>query len=203
MTSPYLSAFLEAVDLAAALDGASGSRVWFNRVKDYVADYAENPRFAARYDGVAVQLASLARQQIAHLDPVNVLGRRCHVVSDSFLTKFREHIPHDRMVGLLMTIGEVCYRGRSVYDVTRERAAQVYVRGFQPAQTLDVHVWLTFEDMTIVDLTVMASLLRLGWLGMKEYERAPVIVGRAETLMDFQYIPYLVDNDFALRVDRF
>ncbi len=200
-TQNYFQQFRAGIELAGKLDKV------FRRdprlIKgflDYIDD-ANSPKNANAYGSVIPIITDLARRFVARHDPIHELGRRCHSFSDAFNRGWRSQVG-DKPIWLLLTIGEVKHRNNSIYDVTKSKVVDCVRRGFQPSETLGVHVWLTLEDMTIFDLTIMASLLRLGWISPIEYKMNPVVIGKSDELSDFGYTPYLVDNDFVAKVDR-
>lgn len=159
------------------------------------------PRNADVYKKMVPIISEIARKFASKHDPITQLGRRCHTLSDNFNRGWSAHVGN-MPIWLLLTVGEVKYKQESVYDITQSKVEDCVRRGFQPNEALGVHVWLTLEDMTIFDLTIMASLLRLGWISKAEYDARPVIIGKPEELQDFVFVPYLVDNDFVAKVDR-
>jgi len=197
----YQEQFFAGVELIGMLEREYYTSERMAGMRKYLLD-ATSAKRAPEYQEFVPGLPKIARQFVRPHDPVRELGRRCHIYSDQFNRAFRAHIG-DGAAWFFLTIGEVKFRRESVYDITEQKVISVFQRGFQPNEELGVHVWLTFEEMTIVDLTIMASLLRLGWIDRSEYDRNPVVVGKAEQLTDFEYQPFLVDNDFAGRVDRF
>ena len=199
-TQTYTGNFLKGIDLAGTIDQTfiddSGKIESF---KSYIAD-----AISGRHDDVYAQvrpvLTTLAHKFVAAHDPHQELGRRCHVFSDHFNRRWRTN--PDNPIWLLLTIGDVKHKGESVYDVSEFDVIRTVKRGFRPDEQLKIHTWLTLEDMTIIDLTLMASLLRLNWVSESEYRKIPVIIGKPDELSDFEYTPYLVDNDFVARVDK-
>lgn len=196
----YQEQFFAAVELLGVLDRAYYTPARMAGMRDYLLD-STSGRHALVYDQLVAQFPTIARQFVRPHDPIHELGRRCHSYSDLFNDTWRKR-GGEKAPWFLLTVGEVKFRGESVYEVTEQKVITTFQRGFQREEALDVHVWLTFEDMTIVDLTIMASLLRLGWIDRKHYKQSPVVVGKAAQLADFEYQPLLVDNDFARRIDQ-
>lgn len=197
----YSGNFLKGIDLAGTIDpifAADSGKI--DSFKSYIVD-AISGRHDDIYDKVRPILAGHAHRFVAAHDPHKELGRRCHVFSDHFNRAWRASLPNNP-IWLLLTIGDVKHRGESVYDVSEFDVVQAAKCGFRPDEPLRVHVWLTLEDMTIIDLTLMASLLRLKWVSESEYKEMPVVIGKPDELADFEYTPYLVDNDFVSRVEQ-
>jgi hypothetical protein len=199
-TRIYTDNFLKGIGLAGTIDPVfvkDGSQV--ESFKRYITD-AVSGRNDDVYAQVRPVLTTLAHRFVAAHDPRQELGRRCHVFSDHFNRQWR-NVPNNP-IWLLLTIGEVKYKGDSVYDISEFDVIRTVKRGFRPDEPLNVHAWLTLEDMTIIDLTLMASLLRLNRFTEPEYRKMPVVIGKPDELADFEYTPFLVDNDFVARVDR-
>ena len=128
--------------------------------RDYLLD-STSARRAPDYEAFLPELPEIARRFVRGHDPIRELGRRCHSYSDLFNRNFRSRVG-EGAAWFFLTIGEVKFRRESIYHVTEQKVITSFQRGFRPDENLGVHVWLTFEEMTIVDLTIMASLLRLG-----------------------------------------
>lgn len=197
----YQEQFFASVELIGVLEREYCTPDRMANLRDYLLESTSEKR-APKYQEFVPDLPKIARRFIRGHDPISELGRRCHIYSDQFNRAFRARAGSGAAC-FFLTIGEVKFRRKSVYDITEQTVITVFRRGFQPDEELGVHVWLTFEEMTIVDLTIMASLLRIGWIEQSEYDRNPVVVGKAAQLAEFEYKPFLVDNDFAARVDRF
>jgi len=73
------------------------------------------------------------------------------------------------------------------------------MQGPRDGEDLPVHVWLTVEDMTVLDLTILASLRHRG---QYEGHSEGMLVWKANDPGDFLFEPLLVDNLFATRVDN-
>lgn len=200
-TQLYYEQFKAGIELAGQLDKVY--RRDPRRIKGFLEyiDDANSPKNTNAYGSVIPVISDLARRFVGRHDPIHELGRRCHSFSDAFNRGWRSQVG-DMPIWLLLTVGEVKHRNNSIYDVTKSKVADCVRKGFQPAETLDVHIWLTLEDMTIFDLTIMASLLRRDSISPIEYKMTPVVIGKPDELTDFTYIPYLVDNDFVRKVDR-
>lgn len=197
----YREKFFVAAELLGMLDRVNCPPAAVAGTREYLLD-ANSGRHAGVFQEFHRHLPDIARKFVAEYDPIAELGRRCHSFSDLFNRGWRAR-GGERAPWFFLTVGEVRFRGESIYQVTEQKVIETYQRGFQPNEELGVHAWLTFEDMTILDLTIMASLLRRETIGPADYRRQPVVFGRSDTLVDFEYHPYLVDNDFVARVDRY
>ena len=55
--------------------------------------------------------------------------------------------------------------------------------------------------MTVIDLTIMETLAHRGEIKESELKENPIVIWREDIDSDFNYEPFLVDNEFANRVD--
>ena len=93
--------------------------------------------------------------------PLNV-ANSCHSVSHAFRHNFRNLPGVGEMFELAVTVGNVYYRGENIYQTSRESIRELIMQGPRDGEELPVHVWLTVEDMTVLDLTILASLRHRG-----------------------------------------
>lgn len=127
------------------------------------------------------------------------VAHACHSVSHAFRHNFRSLPEVGDAFELAITIGNVYYRGENIYHANRDRIRDLILRGPRAGEELPVHVWLTLEDMTVLDLTVLASLRHQG---RYDGERDGMLVWKESEPGDFFFEPLLVDNLFATRVDN-
>jgi hypothetical protein len=127
------------------------------------------------------------------------LANRCHAVSHGFLKTWQSH-PVSTQHPLFVTVGNVHFRGEDIYGLTPDKLRAILAEGRKPRHNLDFHVWLTWADMTVFDLSILPSLAAMGRLAPGEAS-AGVVVWREDQPGDFHFEPLLVDNDFFLKVD--
>ncbi len=132
--------------------------------------------------------------------PVENLINNCHIVSSDFY-KYWKSVEPSNAFSIDVTIGNVYYQGKSMYDLSKSKLKTIINQGFQPDKELPVHVWLTLEDMTIFDLTIIPTLVAKGMLNLNEAKKT-VLVWRENNPSDFYFEPFLIDNDFIDRVDK-
>lgn len=138
-------------------------------------------------------LEQLAGQYIAH-SPQN-FAHICHGICDDF----HHRISH--RLDSAITIGAVSYLGAPIYDVSPDSIRQAVTKGFQPGEPLNLHVWLTFPDMTVLDLTIIPTIVDKGLIQPGSYP-TPYVIWRDDQDSPFSYIPLLQDNNFATLVDQ-
>ncbi len=101
-----------------------------------------------------------------------------------------------------LTVGNVYYKGSNVYKTSKTKIKQMIRSGPQLSETLDLHVWLTLDDMTIYDLSIIPTLRAKGYIKHKQGSSPEVLVFRPGEKSDYEYRPLLVDDSFFHRVDR-
>lgn len=143
---------------------------------------------------------SSATRDTDHL-PMPRLINQCHAVSQSYFeryeqTEFGERLP------LYITIGNVFFQGHNVYGLSKSKLRTIVNRGPDAREKLDVHVWLTLSDMSVMDLTIVPTLKARGLITADSDEFDRVLMWDENTPGPFRYEPLLVDNDFLYRVDR-
>jgi hypothetical protein len=195
----YRQHFLAGIEFLGEVDCRSDRKA-IALERDFVASFDLGEDRASNR-AVITMAAQMAREWLRPHDPWRVIGRRCHDFSHGFHRLWRDKAG-GALMQLWVTVGEVRYRGESVYGIDRAKIDECVRSGLGADKPVGVHVWLTFEDMSILDLTIMASLLRLGRVSPDQYMRMPVVCGRPEELEGLEFIPYLVDDDFRERVGR-
>ncbi|ENZ78058.1 hypothetical protein OR214_02334 [Ralstonia pickettii OR214] len=127
------------------------------------------------------------------------VANSCHSVSHAYRHNFRNLPGVGDVFELAVTVGNIYYRGENIYQASRDSIRDLIMQGPRDGEDLPVHVWLTLEDMTVLDLTILASLRHRG-----QYEGPSegMLVWRENDPGDFLFEPLLVDNLFATRVDN-
>ena len=148
----------------------------FDETKQFTAWIAD--RFVGRYPG-----------ELAHA---------CHAASAGFMKSWELSRPVDLHGTLAITIGSVRFRGRPVFETTRDEVAKLVHAGRQSGNDVPVHVWLTLDDLTVIDLTLISTLIMSGDLPA---DAPPVLFWREDCPSEFSFEPVLVDNLFFERID--
>ena len=198
-SAEYRQRFIAGMDLLAELDSRC-DRDEVARDKRHVEAVGLGENLET-YRAVVSTAAFMARQWLRPHDPWEVVGRRCLDFSHGFHRLWEERTK-GALLKAWLTVGDVRNRGESIHGADRAKVERRVRRGLAADAPPDVHVWLTFEDMSVLDVTIMAALLRLGRVSPEQYMRNPVVFGRPEALGDFQFVPILVDDDFRAKVER-
>lgn len=126
------------------------------------------------------------------------LAHACHAASAGFLHSWNASRRPGLAGTLSVTVGSVRYKGTPVFETTRAAIAGLIAAGRAPAIDLPVHVWLTLDDLTVIDLSIVPTLVKYGHLPA---DTPPVLFWREDAAGDFAFEPLLVDNQFFERVD--
>lgn len=76
------------------------------------------------------------------------------------------------------------------------------VKGFCPDEDLELHVWLTFQNMTVLDLTIVPTLIYKGLADLEEFGGCQYVIWKEGKREDLDYIPFLQHNNFLYLVDK-
>ncbi|NKC13780.1 MAG: hypothetical protein GKR94_16815 [Gammaproteobacteria bacterium] len=75
-------------------------------------------------------------------------------------------------------------------------------KGFCPDESLELHVWLTFSNMTVLDLTIVPTLVSKGLASLKDFDNCRYVIWKEGETVDFDYLPFLQHNNFMYEVDK-
>lgn len=192
----YLDRTIGAVQLYAKLNKG------FRRVQpDYGAMRRaflekQEPEARQQYDAaIANGIVPFAQQYLARVP--GQLAHSCHAVCQGFYetwTRLAASFP------LNITIGDVSYRGESLYHVSKSSVKRILNEGNVTGKTLDVHVWLTFDDLTVIDPTILPTLKEKGLIDDAD-TTSDLLIWREDDPGDFEFEPILIDNEFFQKVD--
>ncbi len=144
-------------------------------------------------------LAPFARNYVERIGSVSNVAHSCHSLSDGFLKTWRR-LEIAEMFPLAVTVGNVYYKNENIYGLTKSTLKKILEEGKATKNTLDVHVWLTWDNLSVLDLTVIPSLIEMGKLSAKDV-CSPILIWSESEPGDFVFDPILVDNDFFSKVD--
>jgi hypothetical protein len=194
----YLDQFMESISFLSEIDPGSVPHHSLIDIREELADC-----WLERDEACYQQVVSFIRHASAHyMDHLttDLVVSRCHSVSTGFLESYQRH-----HIGagypLFITIGNVFYRGTPLYRHDRDDLKQLIESDADLSVLLDTHVWLTLDNMLVIDLAIAATLRSRFGLDPKEEVPSPLF-WREDWNSDFVYQPLLVDNRFMYRVDR-
>ena len=152
------------------------------------------------YQNMNCVIAQLASYYLRNMQMEHVINR-CHAVSQGFWDVLQRQ-EFSNAFSSNITIGNVFYKDKNIYNLSKSKLKCIINEGPSLEKSLDVHVWITFENMTVFDLTIMPTLFHRGLISEEELKNNPVLIWREDIESDFNYTPLLVDNEFMHRVDR-
>lgn len=192
---PYLSNFIESVCYFFDCKGQTFDREQLcNNVSNGLESSMRNEAF------IESELRLFANNYIESCSLRGPIEHSCHAISHGFFETWQQ-LPYSEAFPLAVTIGNVWIKGRNLYEVTRPSLERLLLEGFNPDSNVDVHVWLTMSDMTVIDLTIMSTLNALG-LSQTPYEKNRAVFWHETRPSDLSYEPLLVDNQFFTKVER-
>jgi len=191
----YITHMVDAARLGWSMTGSKTHTPDFTELHRYLID---NLAMAtdARAGKVRQLLQGFGTHYLANHPGTAV--RACHAVSHGFRHTWAQN-PLSELFPLQITIGAVRVRGQNVFDVTIESVKRTVENGYRKGQTVDVHVWLTLPDLTVLDLTLLSTLRARG--DAIDHQSA-VLVWHPSNAGIFDYEPLMLDNDFYDRVER-
>jgi hypothetical protein len=193
---PYITDLVDAVCFGYSRSGQSFDREAIAREVASGSSDARRTQAAAR-----TQLRPFAEEYARSCAARGPIEHSCHAISHGFAESL-QLLPLGQELPLAITIGNVSYRGTSLYQVTYEKIDAIISHGFDASKTVDVHVWITLQDMTVVDLSLLSTLAAMGLTDSLSPSADQVLIWREDSVSDFEYEPLLVDNEFFLKVER-
>ncbi len=197
----YLDDYIDAVKFSGELDPRlKVDPIHYLQLKEHFLDIKNNG--LELNDFIKSELMPIADAFIQNTK--FDVSDQCHSVSQSFFDRCTElNITKD--CGMAVTVGNVKYKGKSVYPTTKEYIKNLIAEGFNPEQSLDLHVWLTLPNMAVLDLTIIPTLISKRLAKAKNFKNKDVVLWREGTMSKFRnlhYIPLLKDDEFMYKVDR-
>jgi len=192
----YLDQYFEAFSLPKTVGPTSEVKALNIGVTKNVAKALQHGEFRKDYDDKAIPIIKAFAELYLKHRPAPI-AHNCHAVSDGFL-KTWESTQCSQGLPLTITIGNVWFRNQNIYGATAQTVLDLLSEGPVARKKLPVHVWLTLDDMTVFDLTILA-LLPL--LGSKSTDQSSVLVWRDGVSNEFSYEPLLIHNGFFGLVD--
>jgi len=193
--APYLEQFIESVRYLEVFQPEAKQD--YSELRRVLRSF-QSSESAPVYQGLLEEVLLPFSASFLARSPFRV-ANACHSVSHAFRHNFRSLPGVGEMFEVAITVGNVYYRGENIYQASRESIRGLIEQGPRDGEELPVHVWLTIEDMTVLDLTILASLRHRGqYVGTDK----GALVWKESNPGDFHFEPLLVDNMFATRVDN-
>lgn len=125
---------------------------------------------------------------------------KCHSLAQGFMTTWSS-TPFAKATPLAITVGNVYYKEQNIYDATRESILEA-IRIGPTTGKLPMHVWLTRDDMTVIDFAIRPSLIAMGLMDAIAAEESPLLIWKETDPGNFRFEPLLVHNNFFHLVDE-
>ena len=194
----YLNEFVESLQFLRDFSDDYRVNAQDERTLRNILGELESLHDANYYKEIRNFVRILSQAVLANYREEDVVNK-CHAVSQSLWDTYKKNIPTG--IEMSVTVGNVIYKGKNLYRLTRDGLREIIAQGPTATGSLDVHVWLTLEEMTVIDLTIVPTLVHRGELPESALED-PILFWREGIESDFEYQPILVDNEFMHRVDR-
>lgn len=194
----YNDQFIRSVEFLERFDKKCRRETWGN---DNIATEIENNILDKELRGfLNAELKGIASRYIQS-STVSFVNQ-CHSISQQFYEHWSTQ-EIGKLAPVYITIGTVEYKGQEVYSVSRSSVKKIISKGFRPEDSLDVHVWLTFSNMTVLDLTIIPTLISKGLAVSANFDDSKYIIWEEGNDSDLKYIPILQYNKFMHAVDRY
>lgn len=195
----YTDQFIEAMGFYIALH--QNEEITGASLKDARKHFHECSELKTEFKKVSMLMEKAASELLSRGESLGVSANRSsHARSDDFF-RFWQETKWGEDFHLMVTIGNIYYKGKNIYDTSVDKIRDILAAGVEPGRELNLHVWLTLEDMTVLDLTVLTTMAAKGF-DTSGYSESEVLIWRDGQPSDFVYEPLLVDNNFYEKVDR-
>ena len=144
-------------------------------------------------------LTPFAERYLAEASERGKIANSCHATANGFYESWKMN-RYSVICGFYVTIGNVYFKGENLYKLTKSKLLSILDSGNATNESINVHVWLTWDNMTVVDPTIVSTLLEREKLNPKEVH-SKVLIWKQEKPGDYEYEPILVDNDFLSKID--
>jgi len=195
----YLAQFVDAIRFLAKVDKAyRKTHPNFDEITRALMSRRTDDlklKYAARREKL---LRPLAETYLSRLDGPEVIANRCHSLSNGFLATWRR--VDDGAYPLAITIGNVFYKGENIFNLSKSSLKSTLNEGIATDKPLNAHVWLTWDDTTVVDLSIISTLIRREKITPSKGMPLALIWSDNEP-GDYWFEPLLVDNNFFEKVD--
>jgi hypothetical protein len=193
----YVSKFIAAMSFAGEID--PNRKVNNNRlveIEKYYRELMKNRELRLYVNNVVSESA----RQCVRGAPFS-LADQCHNISQTFFERSTS-MGLTEFCGMAVTVGDVVFKGKRIYGATPESVKEVIHKGFAPEEPLNLHVWITLANMTVVDLAIIPTLVSKGVATTKDFKGKDIVVWKESKGQSLEYIPILHDDNFLYKVDK-
>lgn len=205
VSTRYLEQFIDGLRFLTKLDKA------YRKMQPDFSVIAENihsnqtGELREVYDSMREGLLKCAAEDYLNKQgSLSMLANSCHGLSHAFHLIWGSLTKNNFEVGstfpLSVTIGNVFYKNENIYNLSKSSLKRILNEGKHTEKSLDVHVWLTWDDMTVLDLSIISTLIRREKLDRPD-DGSLALIWTEDDPGDYWFEPILVDNDFFNKVD--
>ncbi|MDR1007993.1 MAG: hypothetical protein LBL65_05465 [Campylobacteraceae bacterium] len=195
----YLNQFVDAFRFLAKLDKAyRKTQPDFDEIKRvFMSNMID---LKSEYEVLRGKLRLLANSYLDHFDGPEVFANQCHSLSQEFLDIWQE-VELARAFPLTVTIGNIFYKGENIFNISKSSLKRTLNEGMVIDKPLNAHVWLTLDDATVIDLSIISTLIRREKIIYSKEMPLALIWNESEP-DDYLFEPLLVDNNFFWKIDK-
>lgn len=128
-----------------------------------------------------------------------VLTMQCHSITDKLKTCLQRNGYSSNEIAV--TIGDVAFRNKRMYNLDENKMIEIINKGKDLTATLNLHVWLTYKTIYVLDLTIIPYLLKSKKIPKPDIDDHLLMTWHDNNKWELEYYPILVDNEFYNRVD--
>jgi len=126
------------------------------------------------------------------IPPKKMVGKCFAMITGASNALLQEQIKHT------VTIGNIMVDGKPYFNTSPETIEKDMLAGFEPNEILHSHAWITLEDGTIIDITILSSLRKKE--NKKPLKLNQAIYNSKTTYQNkIQYIPYHLGPEYIFR----
>lgn len=148
-----------------------------------------------------IQIAKSYFEEFKQMKELSSLVNRCHEVSQNFadvITELNKE-PGIERKPLFITIGNVKFEDEYLYKADFESLEKRFQDGLKSKVPMDFHVWITLPDLSIIDMTLHASMLNDE--GNEDINACQLITDIDGSSSPFEYEPLFVHTDIMSLID--
>lgn len=192
----YLDDYVSAVRFGNKLRNEKMSKEVYGDLLKYYREIVGSQNL----DEFTDQILPAIAEQFIKQSPPDLAGL-CHSVSQQFFDNWMQS-ELSQTSELAITVGSVEFKGKPLYPVSKSSIRRTLAEGFNPDRELDLHVWLTFPNMRVLDLTIIPTLLVKGLINADYFGELQHVIWTESSNSELNYRPMLQDDRFLFKVDQ-
>lgn len=191
----YLEELISAIEFAGELfpDKKPVKAANSSSMKAFFEDFCSHKEYDPLFNPGGVIHNSALRFIQQH--PFSKAAKQGHTLTQQYFDQTHNKVFNSGFwVGV--TLGDVSINGKPVFNASRDSIREAVQNGVSADSPLDFHVWLTFGNLQILDLTVIPSLLNKKVVKSAEFKDKMIISTKPRKTAKLTYQPILVHNSF-------